>query len=607
MEKFIAVKTWMRIAIFENSFISCISLMAIFTFFSFISCALPSETKKYRGKHLEAAIRQDAYHWWLLISIIVSVPSIFFRVLDFSREWPTAKDIRILHRNALISRLLEVFSIAIPNLCLYFLLTTSEISSHILGQIQISLFYSQIITIIGSIFCSTFGNKYSNIGKHSQHYFSVEKFTVSFLAAFVGFKVFLTMSVMVEGTGETIFLILSFVLLISGLIIMSIAVFKFGRLHTFQMKIFQFTDYNQMHDFYRMLGVTVFACYSFGIYIHSNQILSHNTVFDQNATSFIELLIGKVVLVVYLIIIDQQCAVFEVKIKSEMLEARLNLIRYISHEMRSPLNTSFLGLRILHGNIDAIVNSMKRIKMLMIRCKVPDPNGSIMQLVEKTIDDKDGISETAELVKESCSIALQTLNDMLTVDKIDEKKLSLEMEEINVWNFVSETVRPFRINAMKDHVSLLTECIDAESNWTKRSFIKADKFKLCQVLRNFLSNALKFCSKQQGEVIVKVEHLRIPSRIVEPIDAVGHAQIVHEVVRISVNDNGAGISLENQRKLFGQYVQFNANVLQNGQGSGLGLWISKSLQYYKFYLDSSQMFKYIIVCNSYRFSGNAWW
>lgn len=51
----------------------------------------------------------------------------------------------------------------------------------------------------------------------------------------------------------------------------------------------------------------------------------------------------------------------------------------------------------------------------------------------------------------------------------------------------------------------------------------------------------------------------------------------HYTVVISVSDTGAGISTENQSRLFNQYVQFNASVLQKGKGSGLGLWISKGL------------------------------
>jgi two-component system, sensor histidine kinase len=48
-------------------------------------------------------------------------------------------------------------------------------------------------------------------------------------------------------------------------------------------------------------------------------------------------------------------------------------------------------------------------------------------------------------------------------------------------------------------------------------------------------------------------------------------------VVITVTDSGPGLSLEQQQALFHQGVQFNPNQLQAGQGSGLGLWISKEI------------------------------
>ena len=44
-----------------------------------------------------------------------------------------------------------------------------------------------------------------------------------------------------------------------------------------------------------------------------------------------------------------------------------------------------------------------------------------------------------------------------------------------------------------------------------------------------------------------------------------------------MRDTGAGISKENQRRLFTEIVQFNPEILQAGGGSGLGLWISKGI------------------------------
>jgi signal transduction histidine kinase len=100
--------------------------------------------------------------------------------------------------------------------------------------------------------------------------------------------------------------------------------------------------------------------------------------------------------------------------------------------------------------------------------------------------------------------------------------------------------------------------------------LKIDPHKMTQVIRNLLTNALKFTSAG-GAVVVQIS--RQPEfsngkRLVQDEDYKG-------VFRVAVVDTGAGISKDNLPKLFGQYVQFNAGKLQGGKGSGLGLWLSK--------------------------------
>ena len=87
-----------------------------------------------------------------------------------------------------------------------------------------------------------------------------------------------------------------------------------------------------------------------------------------------------------------------------------------------------------------------------------------------------------------------------------------------------------------------------------------DQHKLEQVIRNFIGNAVKF-TPQYGsiDVIACIKTEELENGTVAKL-------------RFEVQDSGAGISEANLKSLFGQYIQFNANKLQAGKGSGLGLW-----------------------------------
>ncbi len=180
----------------------------------------------------------------------------------------------------------------------------------------------------------------------------------------------------------------------------------------------------------------------------------------------------------------------------------------------------------------------------------------------------DDMVDVVKQVHESCKVSLDTLNDLLTFDKIDENKLVVEVEEVDPWVLLLDTAKPFEINAKEANVAFSINCVDASTNWTYWNFIKADRFKLSQVIRNLISNSLKF-TPPLGSVKVKVERIPIRQSTLNTLNS-------STAIRISVQDSGAGISSDNQKKLFGQYVQFNAAALQQGKGSGLGLWISRS-------------------------------
>jgi signal transduction histidine kinase len=196
----------------------------------------------------------------------------------------------------------------------------------------------------------------------------------------------------------------------------------------------------------------------------------------------------------------------------------------------------------------------------------------LLSLFDQSVSIANGILENSSLVEDSCNVALETLNDMLTFDKIDENMLVVEISDVDPLQLIHDSVKPFQINAKDAGVKLTIHNRTNIPEETNAGFIiKADRFKINQVLRNLLSNGLKFTSAN-GRVDVVLE---IKSMEESQLDTIGDFT---NVVRVSVADTGVGISKENQAKLFGQYVQFDAAALQCGKGSGLGLWISKSIQ-----------------------------
>ena len=245
--------------------------------------------------------------------------------------------------------------------------------------------------------------------------------------------------------------------------------------------------------------------------------------------------------------------------KELVINTKRLFVRFISHEIRTPLNTVHLGLKLL---IDEMSNFLV----------------AMMELKDDRINERlnDWISLITD-IEDSSDTAIVVLNDLINYDKIVMGSLNIEIDEVYLWEVISSNVKPFFVQARQANVSLVLKMVpftsDATATEARHLFALGDSVKLGQVVRNLVSNAVKF-TPSGGSVIVTASWNPdgLPDVQFEESENPRAGSLIVEVV-----DTGAGLSKDNQTKLFMEGMQFNANSLQAGGGSGLGLYIAKGV------------------------------
>ena len=152
---------------------------------------------------------------------------------------------------------------------------------------------------------------------------------------------------------------------------------------------------------------------------------------------------------------------------------------------------------------------------------------------------------------------LNLINEVLDITRIESGSLSLSIEPVKVNDVIQEMMDTMRPNALEYQVVL-----SFSGSATEQVFVKADHQRFKQVLLNLISNAIKY-NRKGGNVLINVDIVQSEN---------GRKQIA----RISVTDNGPGISHENINKLFSPFERIGAESTET-EGSGLGLVVVKKL------------------------------
>ena len=198
------------------------------------------------------------------------------------------------------------------------------------------------------------------------------------------------------------------------------------------------------------------------------------------------------------------------------------------------------------------------------------PLNSILILGQQLADNPDGNLkakqvEFARTIHGAGTDLLNLISDILDLSKIESGTVTVDAEEIFFTNVLETVARPFRHQAESQGLSFDVQ-IDAALG---RSIV-TDSKRLQQILKNLLSNALKFTA--QGSVRLSVRPTQAgwrPDNI-----TLGQAS---SVIAFEVTDTGVGIPVEKQKIVFEAFQQADASTSRKYGGTGLGLAISREL------------------------------
>jgi signal transduction histidine kinase len=191
----------------------------------------------------------------------------------------------------------------------------------------------------------------------------------------------------------------------------------------------------------------------------------------------------------------------------------------MSHELRTPLNSLLILSQLLKENSEG-------------------------NLTPDQVD-------SAAVIHKSGTSLLRLINDILDLSKIEAGKLDVEVAEVSVDEVLNDVRGLFKPLAKEKNISL-----EFRNQYSGGSFI-SDKHRLEQILKNIISNAIKF-TPAEGKVSLTVEN-------------------INDSISFCITDTGIGIPLNKQTQVFEAFKQADGSISRQYGGTGLGLSITKNL------------------------------
>ncbi len=231
-------------------------------------------------------------------------------------------------------------------------------------------------------------------------------------------------------------------------------------------------------------------------------------------------------------------------------------------QLNRELEDTNRGVVALYAELDEKADSLQKANELKTRFlsnmshEFRTPLNSIMSLSRILIDRMDGPLTTEQekqvnFIQKAAEGLSELVNDLLDLAKVEAGKIVVhpsQFEVSDLFGALRGMLRP-----LLDHNSSVALVFEEPVGIPP---LYTDEGKVAQILRNFISNALKYT--EQGEI-----------RVLALISA--------NTITFSVADTGIGIAPQDQERIFEDFVQIESKLQKKVKGTGLGLPVSRKL------------------------------
>lgn len=159
--------------------------------------------------------------------------------------------------------------------------------------------------------------------------------------------------------------------------------------------------------------------------------------------------------------------------------------------------------------------------------------------------------ERLDVIKESNQRMINLVNDLLSVSRIEQGRLTLKIEKISLGKLIKELINEYSLLAKANNIGI---SFKEEKNIPLTS-IDPQGIKL--VLHNLIDNAIRY-SQRKSQVKIRLSRKE-------------------NMIRCEVEDTGVGIPDKDQKKIFQKFFRSENALKYQTEGTGLGLFIAKAV------------------------------